>query len=149
MRLTIGMFPIWSFGDVGTDRQATARAVETAMQLYARLWEQPGPPRSTAGDLVLYSHSTGCFTTRRHFVVTYLSLLQSSDSLCNTACTIQVWVYIYSGSSWLQMVVDHDYLSTWICPLSEHRDPPLGDRCSETMQREGSKPTIHTLPHLM
>jgi len=42
------------------------------------------------------------------------------------------------------MVVEHNWRSTWTRPL---RDAPLGDRCGETMELEGSEPTINTPPH--
>jgi len=46
------------------------------------------------------------------------------------------------------MVVVHNLRSTWTRPLGELRDTPLGGRCGEMMELEGSEPTFNTPPHL-
>ena len=60
-----------------------------------------------------YSHSSGSNTTRRHFVLSYSSLLQSQDSLHhNMACIIPVSVYIYIWSISPRTVLEHNRWST-------------------------------------
>jgi len=46
------------------------------------------------------------------------------------------------------MVIEHNWRSTWMRPLRELTDAPLGGRCGETMELEGREPTMYTLPHL-
>jgi len=97
--LTYRIVKFWSFWDICTDLQETSRAAETAAQLCRRLHEQRRPLHSTEGDLVLYTHSGGSYTTTRHFVLSYSSLLQSQDSRHhNIAHIISVAVYMYIRS---------------------------------------------------
>ena len=67
-----------------------------------------------------YSHSSGAYITTSHFVLSYLSLLQSQDSLHhNTAWIISVSLYIYIRSIWPQIVLEHNRRSTRPRPLIE------------------------------
>jgi len=87
--LTCRIVKFWSCWELCADLRETSRAVETAAQLCGRFQKQPIPLDSTAGDLMLYSHSRGSYTTTRHFVLSYSSMLQSQDSLHHTmACII-------------------------------------------------------------
>ena len=87
--LTYSIVKFWSSWDLCADLRQTSRAAKTAMQLCERLRQQPGPPRSTAGNLVPYSPSSGSYITTRHFMLSYSSLLQWPDSLYhNMACII-------------------------------------------------------------
>jgi len=79
--LTYRIVKLWSSWDLCADLRETSRAAETAAQLCGKRREQPRPLHSTAGDLVPSSHSSGSYTTTRHFVISYSSLLQSQDSL--------------------------------------------------------------------
>jgi len=75
--------------DLCADLRETSTAAEAAAPLCGKHREQPRPLHSTAGDLVPSSHSSGSYTTTRHFVLSYLSVLQSQDSLHhNMACII-------------------------------------------------------------
>jgi len=46
------------------------------------------------------------------------------------------------------MVVEHNWRSTWRRPLRAPTDAPLGVRCGDTMELDGSEPTIDIRPHL-
>jgi len=79
----------WSAWDHCANLRETSREAGTAAQLCGTIRERPRPLRSSAGDLMPYSHSSGSYITTRHFVLSYSSLLQSQDSLHhNMACTI-------------------------------------------------------------
>jgi len=73
--LTYRIIKFWRSGDLFADLRETSREAETAAQLCGILREQPRPLRSSAGDLVPYSHSSGSYITTRHFVISYSSLL--------------------------------------------------------------------------
>jgi len=46
------------------------------------------------------------------------------------------------------MVVEHNRRSIWRRPLRAPRDAPVGGRCGDMMELDGSKPTIDIRPHL-
>jgi len=84
--LTYRIVKFWSSWDLCADLRETSRDAAQHCRIHR---EQPGPQRSTAGDLVPYSHSSGSYITTKHFVLSYLSLLQSEDSLHHhMACMI-------------------------------------------------------------
>jgi len=62
--------------DLCVDLREISREAETTAQLCGTLRERPRPLRSSAGDLMPYSHSSGSYITTRHFVLSYSSLLQ-------------------------------------------------------------------------
>jgi len=72
--LTSRIVKYWSYRDLCSDLWETSKRAETAEQLCGILREQPRPLGSSVGGLVLYSHSSGSYTTTRHFVVSCLSL---------------------------------------------------------------------------
>jgi len=45
------------------------------------------------------------------------------------------------------MLVEHNQRSTWRCPLRAPRDAPLGGSCGDTIELEGSEPTVDIAPH--
>jgi len=95
--LTYRIVKCWSSWDVCAHLREALQASETAAQLSSRCREQPRPLCSWAGDLVPYSHTSGSYITTRHLVLSYLSLLQSQDSLhYNMACIIYISVYVYT-----------------------------------------------------
>jgi len=66
--LTYRIVKFWSYSDLCANLRKTSREAATAAQFCDILWEQPRPLHSSAGDLVLYSHSSGSYITRRQFV---------------------------------------------------------------------------------
>jgi len=105
---------------------------------------------SSTRDLVPYSHSRGSEKTTRHFILSYLFLFYSQDSLHhNMVCGINISQSIYMLSIWPQMVVQHNRKSNWLSPVRELKNVPLGGLYGETMEPEGRKPTINTMPHLL
>jgi len=97
--LTYRIVKFCSSWDLCADLQDTSRAAKTAAQLSGRL---------------------GAILSQQWFLHNYKAfrLLQSQDSLhCNIACIISVSVYIYIQSIWLQMVLEHNWRSTWTLPL--------------------------------
>jgi hypothetical protein len=106
--------------DLCADLWETFREAETAGQLCGMDSDWPRLLRSSTGDLILYSHSSGSYITTSHFILSYSSLLQSNDLLHhNKAFVIKVSLYIYIRSIWPQMVLEHNRRSTRTCPLRE------------------------------
>jgi len=78
------------------------------------------------------------FHMHKAFRLSYSSSLQSKDLLPHTmACIIEVSLSIYIQSIWPQMVVKHNWRSTWRRPIGEPRDAPVGGRCGKTTELEG------------
>jgi len=73
--LTYRIVEFWSSWKRCPDLRETSTEDENSAQLCRILREQPRPLRSSTGDLVPYTQSSGYYITMRHFVSSYLSLL--------------------------------------------------------------------------
>ena len=92
----------WSAWSRYTDQWEASREGETAARFGEIHRERPRPLSISAGDLMLYSWSSGSFIITTYFVFLYSSLLQSQDLLHhNIVCIISVTLYIYIQSIWL------------------------------------------------
>ena len=129
--------------DLCADLQETSREAETAAQLCGILRERPRPLRSSAGDSMLYYHSSGSYITTTHFVcyshkIRYIIIWHALFK------SLYIYTYGQSGRQWYPSII-------WGAPGYAHwelRDAPLGGRCGKTMELKGREPTINTLLHL-
>jgi len=81
---TVTVVKFWSYGNVCAELQETLKKAETAVQLCGTLRQLLRPLRSSARDMMPYSHSSGSYITTRQSVLSYSSLLQSHDSVHHT-----------------------------------------------------------------
>jgi len=98
--LTDRIVKFWSCWDLCTDLGRTSREAETTVLLCGWPLEQPIPLRRTAGHLVLYPPSRGCYITTRHFffvTVTMIRYIIIWHALCKS---LYIYIYGQSGRKW-------------------------------------------------
>ena len=79
--LTYTIVEFWRWWDLCPELRESSTRAGSATHLCAIPQEQPSSLCSSAGDLMLHSHCSDSYITTRYFILSYLALLHSQDSL--------------------------------------------------------------------